>query len=325
MAGVLVEIALIVVAGLFAMFNGANDGGTLLATSLKLASWRPLAAALVLSVSVAVAPALFGTQVATTLAERLVSFHGPQGRLALLVAVTGTTAVVVGLSRGGMPTSLTLALIGAILGVGLGAGLPVAWSSVALVLVLAAAAPFAGLLGAWAVARVWAILPVRATVGRQVRHLHPLGLVLQAFAYGTNDGQKMLAVFALAAAGGTTGGRVATQAWMLLAACVLFAIGILVGIRRYGARMSSAVLPITPVNAVTAQLSAAAAVMCSAAAGAPVSMTQSVAGGLLGSGLAERTGRVRWHQAGGIAATWLLTLPAAALVTALPAAVLVRS
>jgi PiT family inorganic phosphate transporter len=48
----------------------------------------------------------------------------------------------------------------------------------------------------------------------------------------------------------------------------------------------------------------------------PVSMTQAIAGGLIGAGVARGAGRVRWHAAVKIVIAWVLTLPMSALVAA---------
>lgn len=318
------DVALIAVAAAFALFAGANDGGALLVTSLNTAAVRPLTAAVLLIAAVIAAPAIFGTGVASTLAGRLVAFQGSDDRLALVLAVTGAIAVVVALARAGLPTSLTLALIGGIVGVGIGGGLPIAWTWVAVVLLIAAAAPVVGLLAAYGLGWLWRHLPVRIAVVRQVRHGHRLGLVLQAFAYGSNDGQKMLCVFALAVPAATDHGRVVAPVWMLFAVGGLFAVGLALGVRRYGRRLRATVPALTPVHTVTAQLSAAMAVTGSAAAGAPVSMTQSITGALIGSSLSGGTGRIRWRPAAGLVAAWVLTLPVAGLVVALPAMFLIR-
>jgi phosphate/sulfate permease len=87
----------------------------------------PTVAILCLMALVALGPLLVGTAVATTLAYRYVSFQGEDGKIALLVAVITSSTVVFSLNKRGTPTSLTLALIGGIVGAGLGDGLPVQW------------------------------------------------------------------------------------------------------------------------------------------------------------------------------------------------------
>lgn len=315
------EVTLVAVAAVFAVFTGVNDGAALVVTSFKIDAVRPLAVLAALTTAVVLAPALFGTQVATTLAHRLVAFQGPDAPVAVLLSTASASIVVVVLSRRGLPTSLTLALVGGIVGVGVGGGLPVSWPWVLVVLLLGIAAPLVGLVAALGITRVWRRVPLRTPLGRQARHAHRVGLTLQAFAYGANDGQKMLGVFALASPAGLRAGRVDAPGWMLLTTGGLFLLGTLLGMRRNGTRLGLAVRTLTPVDAVTAQLSAGLVVTGSAALGAPASMTQVLTGALVGSGLA---GRVRWQHAMAIVTAWLLTLPLVVALVAVPAALLIR-
>ena len=61
-------------------------------------------------------------------------------------------------------------------------------------------------------------------------------------------------------------------------------------------------------------------VLGTGALGSPVSMTQAIAGGLVGSAIDRGMGSIRWQTAAHLVAAWLVTLPsafaAAALVTA---------
>jgi len=131
-------IVLFLAAAAFTMLNGANDGGTLVAVGLTVRGISPIVAVVGLALAVAIVPVLIGTRVATTLTSRLVSLDGDAGRLALLTAVVSAVVVTAGLSWRGLPTSLTLALVGGIAGVGWGYALPVSWPFIGLVLLLAA-------------------------------------------------------------------------------------------------------------------------------------------------------------------------------------------
>lgn len=314
---------LVVVAVAFAVINGANDGGALLSLSLRTAGLRVLVALVGLSAMVAVAPALLGTQVATTLATRLVG-DGPS-RGVIIGAVIAAVAVTLVLGRGGLPTSLTVALVGGLVGAGLGGGAGVAWQPVLGVVAAALAAPAVGGLLAYALSRGAHRLVAPGGAGAFLARAHRLTFGLQSLAYGANDGQKMLAVGAVAlglVGGGGSGSGTVPASWPLLAgAAVGFFVGAALGLRRYG-RTVGAVIPMRQPNAVVAEASASIAVLGSAALGAPVSMTQAVAGGLVGTGVSEGQGRVRWQVAARIAMAWVVTLPAALLVGAAVAAVL---
>ncbi|MBE1586361.1 anion permease [Nonomuraea angiospora] len=296
---------LIVVAGLFAVVSGVNDGGALLATGLKLPSVRPATGILVLVVLVAVVP-LVTHQVAVTFTTRLASFQAPGGKIAMTVAVISALAVVTALSMKGLPTSLTLAVVGGLTGAGLGWGLPVSLGSVVLVLAFGMAAPFAGGLLGWLLVRVLLI----TTSADGLRRWHQVGFLLQSLAYAANDGQKMLAVFMI-----VLGFSGAPLPYTSLVA-VLFGLGTMYGLPRAGRTLGRELIASRPPHGVAAELAAGTAVIACAAVGMPVSMTQAIAGGLIGAGVAQGGGRVRWYATGKIVAAWLLTLPAGALLGA---------
>ncbi len=185
--------ALTALAALFAIITGINDGGALLATGLKIPNIRPVTGVLMMMTAVALVP-LVTHRVATTFATRLTTAGGPDGRIIMFVAVLSALAVVLVLSNRGRPTSLTLAIVGALTGAGLGWGVPVSPQIVLFVLAVALAAPFAGALLA---------VPMRRALSRLghtrlLRRWHRAGFTLQCLAYAANDGQKMLAVFMLA-------------------------------------------------------------------------------------------------------------------------------
>ncbi|MEV4363060.1 inorganic phosphate transporter [Nonomuraea sp. NPDC049625] len=296
---------LIVVAGLFAVVSGVNDGGALLATGLKLPSVRPATGILVLVVLTAVVP-LVTHQVAVTFTTRLASFHASGGRIAMTVAVISALAVVTALSMKGLPTSLTLAVVGGLTGAGLGWGLPVSPGSVLLVLAFGVAAPFVGGLLGWVLVRV---LLITVTAGG-LRRWHQVGFLLQSLAYAANDGQKMLAVFMIMF------GFSGTPLPYTSLVAVLFGLGTMYGLPKAGRTLGRELIASRPPHGVAAELAAGTAVIACAAVGMPVSMTQAIAGGLIGAGVARGGGRVRWYATGKIVAAWLLTLPAGALLGA---------
>ncbi|WP_281282705.1 inorganic phosphate transporter [Nonomuraea terrae] len=296
-------VVLALIAGLFAVVSGTNDGGALLATGLKLPTVRPATGILTLVVLVAVIP-LFTHQVALTFVTRLASFEDPGGRIAMAIAVVASLAVVMLLSMMGRPTSLTLAIVGGLTGAGLGWGLPVSPGSVALVLAFGVAAPIVGGLLGWAMIRVL----VATAKASALRHWHWAGFLIQTIAYAANDGQKMLAVFMVAL--GFSGAPV--EYTVLVA--VLFGLGTMYGLPKAGRTLSREIIVSRPPHGVAAEFGAGAAVMACAAVGMPVSMTQAVAGGLIGAGVSHGGGRVRWYAATKIAAAWLMTLPASGVL-----------
>lgn len=298
-------VVLIVVAGLFALVSGMNDGGALLATGLKLPTVRPATGIATMVVLLALVP-LATHQVALTFVNRLAGFGGPGGRTAMTIAVVCALVVVTVLSVKGRPTSLTLAIVGGLTGAGLGWGLPVSLPYVALVLSFGLAAPIVGGLAAWAVTA----LLIKVSTAQGLADWHRAGFLLQTVAYAANDGQKMLAVFMIA-----LGFSDASLPYTTLVA-VLFGLGALYGLPKAGRTLSREIIAFRPLHGVAAELSAGAAVLGCSAVGMPVSMTQAVAGGLIGAGVVRGGGRVRWYAAVKIVMAWLFTLPASAVLAA---------
>ncbi|HSK22538.1 MAG TPA: inorganic phosphate transporter [Egicoccus sp.] len=307
---------LIAVAVAFAFVNGVNDGGALLSVGLSVRGHKPLTGLLVAAAAVAIAPLLVGTRVAETLASRLVSFDGAEGELALGVAIVAAVAVTWLLAARGLPTSLTLAVVGAIAGAGAGGALPVSWGVVWTVLVLAAVAPVAGLAVAWLLSRLVRAWPSKVPLNRRVRRWHPAGFGLQCLAYGANDGQKMLAVLAIAA--GTAGGNgVPVVAWQLATVAAAFLLGAVVGLPRVARTLSSGVVPARPHENVVTEVASATVVLGTGAMGSPVSMTQAITGGLVGSAIGRGLGSVRWQAIARLGMAWLITLPVAFVAAAM--------
>jgi Phosphate/sulphate permeases len=305
----------------FVLISGANDGAALLGLGLRfpeVPGW--LIAALLAGVLFA-EPYLGGIAVARTFTERLVAFGAAGGAATFLTGVITAVVVVAVLTGRGLPTSLTLALIGGITGAGLGAGLPVSWSGLGAVLGAGLAAPIAGLFLGYQLGTVLGRLPASRRMPRLVRAAHLLAYGVQSVAYAANDGQKMIAVVgvAIAAAGGGPGaiGEIdVPPAWMA-ALTVLFFAGALTSLNRVGERLGRGLVITRPPHIVCAEAAAAGAVLGSVAIGCPVSMTQSIAAGVVGVVAREGVGRVRWQHVANIALAWVITLPAAMILAGL--------
>ena len=309
-------------AAAFVFITGANDGATLIGLGLRFPEVPGWLMAFVLVAAVFAGPYLTGTAVARTFTERLVSFGAAGGAATFLTGVIVAVVVVAVLTARGFPTSLTLALIGAITGAGLGAGLAVSWSGLALVLGAGVAAPVVGLVLGYLLGTLARRVPSTRRMPRLVRAAHVLAYGLQSFAYAANDGQKMIAVVGVAIAAGGAGGPNGvgdidvTPPWMA-ALTLLFFAGALTSLTRVGERLGRDLVLTRPPHIVCAELAAAGAVFGSVALGCPVSITQSIAAGVVGAAAREGVGRVRWQYVANIGLAWLITLPAAMLLAVL--------
>ena len=270
-----------------------------------------------LVVAVVAVPLALGAPVAHTLATQLVDFDRPDGTRILVVAVLSAVAVTGVLAWLRLPTSLTLATIGAFVGAGLGGSSTVDGAEVGRVLLLGAAAPLLGGVAAYALI-VLAHLPALARLGRAGPRLRMGTSTLVAVAYAANDGQKMIAVGVVATgAGAASAAR--PGALLLVGLGLAFGLGTVLGMRRSGATLGRGVVAARQSHLAASEMAAAGAVGVTGWLGAPVSMTQALAGSLAGSGVSDGLRRVRWRLAARLGLAWVVTFPAALLVAGLVA------
>ena len=103
--------------------------------------------------------------------------------------------------------------------------------------------------------------------------------------------------------------------WIVLFACV----GVISGFLLYGRKVietvGSSITALTPSRAFAATLAAATTVVMATSLGIPVSATQTLVGAVLGVGLARGIGALNLIVIRNIFTSWILTLPAASILT----------
>jgi len=304
-------VLLLVVAVVFALVKGLNDGAALVAVTSAGISFVPLAAVAVLAAALVAGPLLVGTRVATTFAAGLVPAHGSASRLSFLIGISSAMLVAGLLAAKGLPTSLTMAIVGGLAGAGVGSGLPVAWLTIGIVTAAGLIAPLLAGIVAAGVLVALGRLPMRHSTRSRLRWLTYWSFGLQALAYSANDGQSMLAVFAVA-----VGGTTAVQARLpeLIVLAVAFCAGTVIGLQRVAPRLTLALALTGPADGIAAELASTASAFAARAFGAPVSMTQTMTAGLAGARTRSGLRRVRWEQASRLVIAWAATLPLSALV-----------
>jgi len=138
-----------------------------------------------------------------------------------------------------------------------------------------------------------------------------------AFAHGSNDVANavgpLAAVVNVAASGEVTQSS-PVPAWVM----VLGGAGILVGLATWGYKIIETVgrkiTELTPTRGFSAELAAAVTIVFASVTGMPVSTTHTLVGAVLGVGLARGIGAIDLRVIGGILVSWLVTLPAGALL-----------
>ena len=304
---------------LFGLVSGFNDGGNMLASFMSGRVITPPVAAVLLLFSLA-GPVIVGTAVARTIGVNVVDLRG-QGQVAFALIVLSPLSVVLLSWRAGIPTSMTLALVGGMIGwvVSSGGHASVHWSGVARVLLGMPVSVLGG--GLLALAVYWAI---RKLMGRrphaamlELARLQLVTAAVQAFAYGANDMEKTVGLIAVGMSFADAHRVVAFSSPVpIIGAFVLFYVGAVFGGWRVANRIGFGVLRVRPVQALAQQVASGTVVAALATAGAPVSMTQTIDGGLVGVGAALRASAIRWGIVREMFGSWLLTLPLAVAVAA---------
>ena len=105
--------------------------------------------------------------------------------------------------------------------------------------------------------------------------------------------------------------------WVKIAAGVAIAAGTYAGGWRIMRTVGQRVYQMDAPAGFAAQATAGAVIFASTKAGYPLSTTHVISGAVMGSGATKRLSAVRWGVAGNIVFAWVLTIPAAAVVSAL--------
>jgi len=150
-----------------------------------------------------------------------------------------------------------------------------------------------------------AVLGVGAEQLLGALHFASAGAV--SFARGLNDTPKIAGLLLVAQALNIRGG--------LVGVALAIAVGGLLNARKVAETMSRRITSMNPGQGFAANLSTAALVTTASFHGLPVSTTHVSVGSLLGMGIVTR--QVKWQPVLGVLASWVLTLPCAALLAAL--------
>lgn len=321
-----IVIAVIVTALLFDFTNGFHDTANAMATSIATGALRPKVAVLLAGV-LNVIGAFLSVQVAKTISSGLVD----ESKITPVVIFGGLVgAILWNLLTWlfGLPSSSSHALFGGLIGatwVFAGASAIKFANVVSKVLLPLVLSPIvAGIIGLVATYLAYLIASRgrEATVTKGFRQSQIVSASMVALAHGTNDAQKTMGVITLTMI--TVGLLPATAGpplWVIATCGVAIGLGTWIGgwriIRTMGKRISEIYSP----QGFAAETSSAAVILSSAHLGFALSTTQVCSGSIFGAGAGRRLATVQWSIAGRMALAWLFTLPAAAIIGGLAAAV----
>lgn len=305
------------VALFFAFWNGFTDAANAISTVVATRALKPLQA-VALSAAGNFAGIFLGVEVAKTIGKGIVDSNIVSADL-VLAALIGGLIWDVFTYYIAVPVSESHVLIGGLVGAGIAAG---GFSVVNLagirdrVVVPMILSPAVALV----VAFLFAGLMMRGLrrfsaekVNGAFKYLQICSSFFFSVTHGANDAQKTVGLITavLLYAGVLTSFSV--PLWVILAAHAAISIGTFFGGWRIVKTMGMRITDLKPFQGFVAETSAALILAATASHGFPVSTTHAISGSIMGVGATKRLSAVRWGVARKIIATWIVTIPMAAL------------
>lgn len=311
---------LIGLALLYSFLNGYRDSSSILAGVIASRAMRPRVALYLIAAAELIAPFFFGSAVTKSITTGLVN-TAAVSLDTIVVAMAAAVAWSFFCWWRGIPSSSTHALIGGLLGAALildGPQAILAKGVIFAVLPLIVA-PIIGFLAGFLlmVFLLWALSRATPHINGLFRDLQVVTAMLLGMSNSANDAHKSMGIIVLGMvlAGQLTSFQI--PLWVAAACAGALAIGASRGDWRQIRNLGGKIYRIRPLNALASQVTSSAVVQAASAFGMPVSTSHIITTALMGSGSAERVNKVRWHVAGEMVTTWVVTIPATMAVSML--------
>jgi PiT family inorganic phosphate transporter len=163
-----------------------------------------------------------------------------------------------------------------------------------------------------------------ASVDRIFRRGQLVSAAFYSLGYGTNDAQKTMGIIAgvlftvpaYRHLVSDSAGQMLIPIWIVLIAHAALSLGMLSGGWRTVHTMGTKITKLQPMGGFAAETAGAITLFFASISGIPVSTTHTITGAIVGVGTVRGVRRVRWGVAGNIVWAWLLTIPAAGIISA---------
>ena len=322
------------IALIFDVINGFHDAANSIATIVSTRVLSPRAAVWWAAFFNFAAMFIFAPKVATTI-SKLVRVDAREEGFVYVVLAGLLGALVWDLLTWvwGLPTSSSHALVGGMAGAGLAfGGVEVLhWQKFLEIICFIPLAPLMGF-GCGFILMLtlyWSLRNLRPqTVDKFFRKAQYFSAAAYSLGHGGNDAQKTMGIIvALLMAAGMLGPDTAAHQipfWIILSCNAAMALGTAFGGWRIVKTMGMKITKLQPHGGFCAEAGGAITLVLSTCAGIPVSTTHTITGAIVGVGSTRGFSSVRWGMARRIVWAWGLTIPAAALMSALCLVILRR-
>jgi len=313
-------IGIIATAYSFDFVNGFHDAANSVATVISTRVLPPLAAVTMAAFFNFVAFFVFGVAVATTIGSGIVASNVVTPNLVLSALLGAITWDLITWYLG-LPSSSSHALIGGLVGAAVtkaGVG-SLLWSGLDKTLSFMVLSPIIGFslsfLLMTALIRLFFTSSIHL-INRYFRRLQLVSSALVSLSHGTNDAQKTMGVVTALLVSTGYLSTFSVPLWVVILAYTSIALGTFFGGWRIVKTIGFKMTRLDPVHGFTIETGSAITIIGSSLLGIPVSTTHVVSGGVMGSGATMGTATVKWGVARRIIWAWILTIPAAAVISA---------
>lgn len=315
-------IFLVAMALFFDFLNGFHDAANSIATVVSTRVLSPRYAVMWAAFFNFVAFLFFGLHVAGTIGKGIVDIHVVDSNI-IFATLVGSCLWNLITWYLGLPTSSSHALMGGLVGGALvkAGTASLVMAGIVKTLVFIVVSPLIGLALGVSIGIVvhWVF---RRKTPNTVDKIFRKGQLISAAAYslghGGNDAQKTMGIIAgLLFSAGLLGDKFHIPLWIVLACHGAIALGTLSGGWRIVKTMGEKITKLRPVDGFCAETGAAISLFIASILGIPVSTTHTITGAIVGVGSIKRLSAVKWGVAGQIVWAWVLTIPAAAIISAL--------
>jgi PiT family inorganic phosphate transporter len=315
-------IAVLVFAMGFNYTNGFHDAANAIATSVSTRALTPRTALAMAAVGNLIGTFLGGNVVATV-GKGIVAL--PAGLNSLGVVVAGLIgAIVWNLTTWyfGIPSSSSHALFGGLIGATLvSSASAVLWGGVLEKIILPMViSPVIGLVLGYFVmiAVLWLFRRGRpGTLNRGFRAAQSVSAFAMSVGHGMQDAAKTVGIVLLGLTVGGYQSGTSAPLWVDLLTAGVLAMGTYAGGWKIIRTLGRKVIHLGPPEGFAAETTASAVLYTATAFGLAISTTHTITAAIMGVGATKRLSAVRWGVAGNIMLAWVLTLPAAGIVSAL--------
>ena len=313
-------VFIILIALLFDFLNGMNDAANAIATVVSTRVLTPKMAVVWAAVFNFTAVFVVGVSVANTIGKGIVDTTIVDNWF-VLVTLMSAVMWTYACTLLALPISVSHALIGGLMGTGIAkAGFGVLhWGNIIYISLFIFLAPLIAMVVSYftMVITLWIIRrwPIRR-IKRSFKVFQLFSSAAYSFSHGANDAQKTMGIISLLLfSNGFLGDTFFVPRWVIFMSYLTLAFGTFAGGWKVIRTMGTKLTKLNRVGGFSAETAGCVTILGASFAGIPVSTTHTIAGGIVGVGLTNNLGAVRWGIASHIVLAWILTIPASCIMS----------